>query len=161
MIMRRGYQKVSDVLKRNFLEIFLGALVLFSALLFLLFSLKFTTFRDSTNSDFTIVAEFTSADGLKIGTDVKIAGVKVGLVSDIYLNSEDFLAVVTLKLSKNLSIPDDSEAVIITEGLIGQKYISLNIGGSPSSLSEGETLLYSQGSIDIINLFQKFSSGND
>ena len=161
MITRLGYQKVSEILKKNFLETVLGAIVLFSALAFVIFSLKFADFDASSKNDITIIAEFTSADGLKMGTDVKIAGVKVGVVSDIYLNSEDYLAVVALTLSDNLLIPDDSEAVIITEGLIGQKYISLNIGGSPNILKNGETLLYSQGSIDIINLFQKFSSSND
>jgi phospholipid/cholesterol/gamma-HCH transport system substrate-binding protein len=158
--MRHGYQKVSEIFKKNVLEIILGAFVLFTAVSFLIFSFRHSSLNQNS-SNFTIFAEFTSADGLKIGSDVRIAGVKVGSISEIKLNVNNFLAIASIELAENLNIPDDSEAIIITEGLIGQKYVSLNIGGSPLYFDNGDTLLYTQGSIDIINLLNKFSSKDD
>jgi len=140
-------------------ETIMGAIVFIVAFLFLLYAVQKTNFKNEfSNNVFIIYASFESADGLRTGSDVMLAGVKVGSVSDINLNKEQYTADTTLSLFDNYNIPEDSEAIIVSDGLLGEKYISLNIGGSAESLKHGDYFLYTQSSINIINLLNKFSS---
>ena len=81
---------------------------------------------------------------------------KVGTVSNIELDTQDFIAKTTFSLFENFNIPDDTEAIISSDGLLGEKYISLNVGGSDTNLVDGDEFLYTQSSVNIVNLLGKF-----
>ncbi|MCF8104370.1 MAG: outer membrane lipid asymmetry maintenance protein MlaD [Desulfohalobiaceae bacterium] len=109
---------------------------------------------------FPLKARFTSVTGLRTGNEVSISGVKVGQVSRITLDKEDFVSIVTMKIDKEIKISDDSMASIKTSGLIGDKYISISPGGSGMYLEPGEMILDTQPPIDIGELVSKYVFGN-
>ena len=96
---------------------------------------------------YTITAEFENIGGLKPGAAITMAGVKVGRVRDIQLN-EDFYANVTMIIGAKFNvIPEDSDASILTSGLLGEQYIGLSPGGSPDVLKEGSKLEFTQSAL--------------
>ena len=139
------------------IEILVGFLIVIITLILLFFG-TFNYFSEKTNKFNKYLAEFSSSDGIMIGSDVRLAGVKIGSVSDLNLNYETYLATVEISVDKNIKIPEDTEANISSDGLLGEKYVSLNVGGSDVMLDSGERLIYTQGSIDFLNLILKFAN---
>ncbi len=139
------------------IEILVGFLIIIITLILLFFG-AFNYFSDKINNYNKYLAEFSSSDGIIIGSDVRLAGVKIGTVSDLNLNEETYLATVEISVDKKIKIPEDTEANISSDGLLGEKYVSLNVGGSDIMLDNGEKLIYTQGSIDFLNLILKFAN---
>ena len=156
MIMRLGRQKMSSK-KHGLVETIFGGIVFFIACGFLVYAVKISSLNSQLSSgNFKLHASFTSVEGLRLGSDIMLAGVKVGTVSNIELNTNDFTAKTTFSLFKNFNIPDDTEAIISSDGLLGERYISLNVGGSDTSLVDGDEFVYTQSSVNILNLLGKF-----
>ena len=155
--MRLGCQKM--ISKRDGLaEIFLGGVVFLTALGFIAYVIQTTSLnKELAGKNFTLLAGFQSVDGIRLGSDVLLAGVRVGQVTQIELNKESFQAVVTLSLFEDYKLPDDTAAVINSDGLLGGKYISLDVGGSDLALNDGDELIYTQSSMSILNLLSKFA----
>ena len=107
-----------------------------------------------------IDARFTNVGGLNEGSNVMIAGVKVGVVGEITLDTENIVAIVQLKLHTDLSIYDDAIASIKTSGLIGDKYIALDPGGGGFELEEGEPIVDTESALDIESLISRFALGS-
>ena len=108
---------------------------------------------------YPILASFRSVDGIGLGSDVRLAGVKVGTITGLDLNSQSFFADVTLSLNKSIQIPDDSAVVISSEGLLGGNFIEILPGGSENSLAAGGEIEDTQGSVSLITLLMKFVGG--
>jgi phospholipid/cholesterol/gamma-HCH transport system substrate-binding protein len=147
------------------LEIGTGLFVLlgFAALLFLTTQLPNSGLKLGGGGGYHVSAEFTNIGDLRVGAPVAIAGVNVGDVQKITYNPKTFKAVVTLRIdSRYREIPDDSYAIIQTQGLLGGKYISLSPGGTDSYLKDGSEIAQTQSAIvleDLINkLFTSFTS---
>ena len=106
-----------------------------------------------------IGAQFTTVSGLKTGASVETAGVPIGKVDRIELRPEDQVAVVWMKLNKNLRVYDDGRASIRTSGLIGDKYINLDLGGSEMGtvLAAGEILVDNESAVDIQEVISKYA----
>ena len=104
-------------------------------------------------------ARFTSVTGLKAGAQVEIAGVPVGQVESIHLDPKDQVAMVQLKIQKNIVLTDDVIASVKTEGLIGDKYIKLTPGGSDVILKPGDTITDTESALDIEELISKYAFG--
>ena len=155
--MRRGLQKM--ISKRNgFAEIIVGGIVVILAISFIVYSVKTTDLnKELSDSNFVLHASFTSVQGINLGSEVVLAGVKVGTVTNIELNKESFEAKITFSLFEDYKLPDDTEAVINADGLLGENYLSLNVGGSDTVLSNGEELLYTKSSMNILNILNNFS----
>ncbi len=109
---------------------------------------------------YTIYAKFESVSGLKKDTSIEIAGVQVGRVSNITLDPEEQVAVVTMKIKKNVPVSDDSIASIKTSGLIGDKYIKISPGGSDTLLHDGDILTETESAIDLEDLISKYIFGS-
>ena len=107
-----------------------------------------------------IDVRFTNVGGLNEGSNVMIAGVKVGVVGKITLDTENMVAMVQLKLHTDLSIYDDAIASIKTSGLIGDKYIALDPGGGGFELEEGEPIVDTESALDIESLISRFALGS-
>ncbi|NKB44378.1 MAG: MCE family protein [Alphaproteobacteria bacterium] len=129
-------------MKRNPIETVLGAVVLLVAGMFL--SLAYTTAQIGTREGYKVEAIFLKVGGLQIGSDVRISGVSVGTVESQYLDLETYEAKVTLVIDPSISIPDDTVAAIVGDGLLGGKYVDLRPGKSSVSLANGGLIVNSQ-----------------
>ena len=147
------------------LEIGTGLFVLlgFAAMLFLTTQLPNSGLKLAGSPGYHVSAAFSNVGDLKTGAPVSVSGVSIGDVQKISYDPKTFKAVVTLRIDKKYTaIPDDSFAVIQTEGLLGGKYISLSPGGSDTFLKDGSEIEQTQSAIvleDLINkLFASFTS---
>ena len=105
-------------------------------------------------------ARFTSAAGLNRGSVVEMAGVGIGKVESIRLHPTDLVAIVTLRIEKEVPVSDDAVAAIKTRGLIGDKFIDIAPGGSDFELGPGETIVDTVPALDIENLIGRFAFGD-
>jgi phospholipid/cholesterol/gamma-HCH transport system substrate-binding protein len=103
---------------------------------------------------FHLSAEFGRADGVHVGSPVRISGVPVGSVSAMKLD-DHFRALVTMQLTQSFDLPDDSSALIQTDGVFGAKFIELTPGGSDTLLKAGGRISYSQDSVIIESLIER------
>lgn len=105
-------------------------------------------------------ASFRSAEGIGIGTDVRLAGVKVGSVTEMRLDPATFRAETEFSLQNDVALPDDSAVVISSEGLLGGSFLEILPGGSPFNLEPGAEVEDTQSSVSIVQLLLKFVSGD-
>lgn len=108
----------------------------------------------------TVFANFDEIGGLKARAPVVIAGVKVGQVDSIVLD-KDFRARVQLDLRGNLQLPTDTSASIMTSGLLGDKYVSLQLGGADQYLKAGDEITFTESSVILERLIGKLIHGTD
>lgn len=144
----------------NRTEIAVGTGVLALAIGFLVYAGQVTGYGAGASDSYTLTASFRSADGISSGTDIRLAGVKVGTVTDMSLNKETFRAEAELTLDSDIQLPDDTAALISSEGLLGGSYVELVPGGSVFNFEEGQVIADTQGSVSLINLLLKFVSGS-
>lgn len=107
----------------------------------------------SSKDTYLIYAEFDNISGLKYGASVEIAGVPIGVVSDISLKDPD--ARVTLKLNRSIKLKDDDIASIRTKGIIGDRYVKISRGASSDYIPEGGTMTETESVIDIEDVIGK------
>ncbi len=143
----------------NYFEIIVGTFVLFCAIFF--FFTSFKSAKVGTTSGYHVIAKFDNVDGISGGSDVKIAGVKVGTVVDQSLDEKDFRATLKLNIENKVKLSTDSSAKISSEGLLGSKYLSLTPGGDEENLKEGDEIQYTQSSVSFEDLLGKFIFGNN
>ena len=105
-------------------------------------------------------ASFTSVSGLRSGSAVEMAGVQVGKVVSVSFNQEIMRAEVILQIDNGIKVDDESIASVKTSGLIGDKYIKISRGGSDILLGPGETILDTEGAIDLEELISKYIFGD-
>ena len=109
------------------------------------------------NGGYSVTARFNNIGGLAVRAPVTMAGVTIGRVETIDFDPLDFKAVVSLRISPEFDqIPEDSDASILTAGLLGGQYIGLNPGGSPDSLREGSEIEFTQSAIVLEDLVGRF-----
>ena len=144
----------------NLVETLIGALVLSIAGFFLYFS--YENAAAGAVSGYSLAARFDRVDGVKIGSDVMLAGIKVGTVIEQSLDPDDYLAVLRISLASDVKLPDDSAIKIAADGLLGGKYLSIDPGGSETFLEAGEEIRFTQGTVDLTELIGKaiYSSGS-
>ena len=145
-------------MKLNFLDAFLGFLVLLVTGLFVLYIYTSTDTKFFKSDGFQLHARFDNIDGIVAGSKVKLSGVNIGTVKSISIEPESFYAFVTMDFDKEFDFPDDTEASVQLEGLLGGSYISILPGGSSIILLNNQEILYTQGSTSILNLMLKFAN---
>ena len=148
-------------MKENKLEVIIGAVVIAVALGFVIFLYQSTGLSVSNSKHYELKADFRSADGIHVGTDVRLAGVKVGTVSDLSLNVETYRAEAELAIENEVDIPEDSALTVSSEGLLGGNFIEIIPGASYEYMQPGDEFLDTQGSVSLISLLLKFVSGSD
>ena len=139
-------------------ETVIGAVVIVTAAGFLFYASRTTELSGPTDG-YTVTASFRSVEGVSPGTDVRLAGVKIGSVTSMELNPETFRAEMALSVANEFILPDDSSAVIASEGLLGGHFVEIVPGGSEFNLDDGGELLDTQGSVSLTSLLLKFVSG--
>ncbi len=148
-------------MSENATEVLAGAGVLAVAAGFLIYLAQFGGVNLSASGVDTYTASFRSAEGVGIGTDVRLAGVKVGSVLELYLDPQTFRANAVLSVQDDVLLPEDSAAVISSEGLLGGSFVELLPGGSIINLDPGSEIEDTQGAISVVQLLMKFVSGSD
>lgn len=139
---------------RNLIETLLGAVVLGVAGLFLLFA--YSTADLGSSSGYEMHADFNTVGGLKVGSDVRLAGIKVGTVVRQQLDPETYLAHVTFSVEPSVKLPADTAASIASEGLLGGNFLDLTPGGDTNMLKPGGRVQYTQDAVDLVQLLGKF-----
>lgn len=109
---------------------------------------------------YPLVASFTSVTGLRVGSSVAMLGIKVGLVERLAMDQKNQKAVVKIKIKKGVKVYDDAIASIKTEGLIGDKYLSIDPGGAGALLVSGGAITETQASVEISDLIGKYAFGD-
>lgn len=111
----------------------------------------------SDDVGYAVTAHFENISGLKVRSPVSMAGVTIGRVTDIGFDPATFQALVTMRIEKRFNeIPNDTSASIFTQGLLGEKYVGLEAGGSPEMLQEGDEIQITQSSLVLENLIGQF-----
>lgn len=145
-------------MSENTTEVAVGGLVLALAIGFSVFLFQGSGLSSSSGT-YPIYASFRSAEGIKIGTDVRLAGVKIGAVGALDLDVETYRATSMLAVRNDVLIPDDSALAISSEGLLGGSFVEVIPGASFDYLAAGDQILDTQGSVSLISLLMKFVSG--
>lgn len=140
-------------------ETIIGAVVLAAAAGFLAYGAAAVGDR-SASGGYELSASFRSAEGIRPGTDVRLAGVKVGSVTGLDLDPATFRAITTFSVRSDLELPDDTAVVVASEGLLGGTFVELVPGGSAFNLEPGDQVETTQGAVSLINLLTKFVTGS-
>ena len=113
----------------------------------------------SALSGYEINAKLAKVDGLAIGTDVRLAGIKIGTVSDLTLDPRTYLVTVHMDIRKDIKLPEDSSVLVTQAGFLGGQYLSVTPGGDDKMMAAGSYFENAQGSIDVMNLVGRFATG--
>jgi phospholipid/cholesterol/gamma-HCH transport system substrate-binding protein len=141
----------------DLVETLIGAAVVAVAILFLVFAYRST--GSASVEGYELTAKVARVDGIAVGTDVKLSGIKVGEVSALSLDPKDYLVVVHLKIHDEVKIPEDSSLMVTSSGLLGSSYLSISPGGSDKMLAVDGRIRNTQGSVDLMNLLSRFAGG--
>jgi phospholipid/cholesterol/gamma-HCH transport system substrate-binding protein len=140
---------------RGIAEVLTGAVVLITAVGFMGFAVAHSG-RSAGGPSYELKASFDHIDGLNEGADVRIAGVKVGSVSAERIDPTSYQAVVTMSISGGIQIPKDTSAEVVSESLLGGKYLNLSPGGDTVMLNPGAAITITQSSVSLEQLLGKF-----
>ena len=150
-----------SALRENPIEVVTGAGVVAVAAAFLIYATQFTGGKAAGGDDYELTASFRSAEGVTVGTDVRLAGVPVGTVAALGLNPQTFRADATFVISDDIVLPDDTSVAVASEGLLGGTYIELQPGGSPFNLEPGGEIENTQSAVSLMTLLMRFVTGTE
>jgi phospholipid/cholesterol/gamma-HCH transport system substrate-binding protein len=146
-------------MKISQLELFVGAFVLAGLLAIAYLAVKVGGGVLLGPDTYTIKASFANSEGLAEGCSVDIAGVHVGRVHRVTLNST-FAAIVEMRVDENIRLPSDTIASIKTSGLIGDKFVSLSPGSETDVIPPGGTIVDTESAVDLESLISRFAFGS-
>ncbi len=145
-------------MKKHVLETIIGAVVIAFAATFL-----FTAYSGGAPKavdGYQLSATFERVDGLNEGSDVRVSGLRVGRVASITLDPQSYNAKVLMDMDQAIRLPADSSAEIISDGLLGSKYLALVPGGAEEMYQDGDAIQFTQSAISIESLIGKFVFGS-
>lgn len=148
-------------MSNQLVETGVGAAVLAAAIGFGVYATQVAGLGGGGTAHYDLTASFRSLEGVNVGTDVRLAGVKIGTVNEVTLNAETYRADTVVRINSDTQIPDDSSIVISSEGLLGGNFVEVVPGGSPFYFAAGDEILDTQGSVSLISLLLRFVSGGE
>lgn len=141
-------------MKKNTVEIVVGVLVIIFSILFVLFTMKIT--NKKLNEEFyRLYAVFDNIEGVNIGTKVKIGGIEIGEVEKLNIDT-DYRVKLVLKIKKDMLLPVDSNIKIATSGLIGGKYLRVDVGGDEEYFKNNDHFEYTESTMDLEDMITRF-----
>ncbi|MBR1398764.1 MAG: MCE family protein [Alphaproteobacteria bacterium] len=123
-------------MRKKPVETIMGIVVLVVAVLFLVFAYRVSDLQ--MVQGYPLKAEFMKVGGLSIGSDVRINGIKVGTVTAQELNPETYLVDVSFSIAGNVKLPKDSVVSIVSDGLVGDKFVKIEPGKSAEFLQPND-----------------------
>jgi phospholipid/cholesterol/gamma-HCH transport system substrate-binding protein len=139
------------VSKAGIFETIVGAIVLAVAGVFLFYAYGVSG-DEGARRGYNLEAVFGRVDGVTVGSEVRIAGVKVGTVAGNTLDTRTYEAKLRLSLESGVPVPDDSTAKIVSDGLLGGAHVAIEPGASETMLADGGRIEFTQGSVDLLGL---------
>lgn len=146
---------MKSLLRENIGEALVGLFVVVFAAWFVSFAWARTGGGTATGA-IHVTALFPNSTGINVGSEVRVAGIKVGTVSDQQLDPQSFQVKATLAIDPSVKLPADSSAAITSEGLLGATFIALIPGGDPAPLKDGDTIADTQGAMDLMSMVGQF-----
>ncbi len=143
----------AGLMKGNILEAIIGAIVLGISGFFVYFA--FSSSGEKITHGYVLLAKFNNVGGLSVGSDVKINGIKIGIVKSLSID-ENYQANAELLIKDKLKIPQDTSAAITTDGIMGNKFVSLNTGFSDDILSPNSEIESTRSALNLEDLIDKF-----
>jgi phospholipid/cholesterol/gamma-HCH transport system substrate-binding protein len=140
-------------------ETILGAIVAAVAIGFFAFAAA-QAGQTGAQGGYDLTARFQRVDGINVGSDVRISGVKVGVVRSVELDQETYLARLTLAMNEGVEVLDDSTARVASDGLLGGAYIAIEPAGM-DALAAGGEIPNTQGAVDLLTLFASIAGGQN
>lgn len=147
-------------MKKYYMEAIVGIFVFIGLLCVGYLTIKLGKMELIGSNNYVLYAQFNSVSGLKNDSSIELAGVEIGRVSKISLDPERQMALVTLKIHKDVKISDDAIASIKTSGMIGDKFIKITPGGSDTILQPGDTITETESPIDLEELISQYIFGS-
>jgi len=139
-------------------ESLIGIVVVAVAIFFMVYAYSVSG-KSFARDQYRLDAVFGRVDGVAVGSDVRIAGVKVGSVSANQLDLGTYEANLQLAIDGNVPVPDDSVAKIVSDGILGGAHVAIEPGASEDMLQAGDKITITQGSVDLLGLaVQAFTS---
>lgn len=148
-------------MNKNLFETLVGALVLIIAGYFSYYVYGMTSVVSAFEKGFAVKAVFDNADGINLGTDVKMSGIRIGKVTSLSLDAKTFRALVEMNLHQDVKLPVDSSAEITGNGLLGERYVTIQPGADTEYLANGGSIEFTQSSISLEKMIGKFMFGVD
>ena len=141
-------------MKNHTFETLVGAIVIAIAVIFVYYAYS----RASTTGagGYEVSARFNRVDGIAVGSDVLLSGIKIGSVAGMNLDPTTYDAIIKIDIVRDVKLPDDSSIKITSSGLLGSSYLAIEPGGSDKMIPPGGKITNTQGSIDLIGLLGKF-----
>ena len=146
-------------MQSQFVEALIGTLVLVLAGYILWFG--YTKADTQVSDGYKVSGFFTKVDGINKGSDVKMSGIKVGTVSDLEIDPKSFMAKVMIQLPTSLKVPLDSSLAVVSDGLLGGKYLAITPGGDETNLKDGDVIEHTQSSINLESLIGQMVFSQD
>lgn len=146
-------------MQHNVVETVLGAVVLIVAVVFLGWAYSRSNAGDP--GGYQLVASFDRVDGLDVGADVRLSGIKIGKILEESLDLDTYRARVRFSVRQGVELPTDSSAAVVSASLLGGKYLALTPGADDRMLEDGEEITLTQSSVNLEDLIGRyiFSSG--
>ncbi len=141
-------------MKRGYFETVVGFFVVIIAIFFCVFVARVTG-KKIDISTYNVYAKFENVEGLSVGSKVKIGGLDIGSVSSLIIDG-DYKVKLLLKINSNVSIPVDSTITVSTSGIIGGKYLKVQIGGSDEFMKSNDEFEFTQSTMDLEEMVTKF-----
>lgn len=146
-------------MKKSSVEIAVGVFVLICILCVGYLTIRLGKLELMGGNYYTLSARFLSVSGLKAGAQVEMAGVQIGQVDSVDLDPDDQVAIIKLRIKKDVHLTDDVIASVKTSGLIGDKFVNLSPGGSDDILKSGDTITETESALDLEELISKYVFG--
>ncbi|MDD2388894.1 MAG: outer membrane lipid asymmetry maintenance protein MlaD [Desulfobacterales bacterium] len=146
-------------MKKYTIETKVGIFVMIGIMCITYMTVKLGNVSFLGENTYPLLARFSNVSGLRVGSTVNMFGIEIGQVDELSMDQKDQLALVEIGVLKGIQIYGDAIASIKTEGLIGDKYISIDPGGSEPPLKPGDTIIETQAAVDIVDLVGKYAFG--
>ena len=143
--------------QNNIAETLVGAGVVAVAIAFLAFGYLRT--GSGSLSGYEVNAKLAKVDGLSVGTDVRLSGIKIGTVTALTLDPKNYLVTVHMNIRDDVKLPVDSSVLVTQAGFLGGQYLSITPGGDDKMMAKGAFFENAQGSIDVMGLVNRFTGG--
>lgn len=148
---------MSDIIQSNKFEAFFGLIVLIVAASFIIHVINSQGQKSFNKNNLLIRAKFSNIDGIEIGSDIKLSGVKIGTVSEKSIDPNNYKAILSLSISNDIALPKDSSANVVSSGILGGKYIEIRPGSDDKYLGDGDSIIYTQSSVSLEDLIGKIA----
>lgn len=149
---------MNNFTKEELKDLIIGLIVIVASVIIAgIYKWQSSVWADAKATDYPVYATFNRTDGLEVGDKVRMAGVDIGYVADSVLD-ENFRATLTLMIKSNVEIPDDSSAGIVSSGILGNKYIEIEAGGSEDFIAQNGEFEYTQDAMVLEELVDRIIS---